>query len=738
MTESADFSQQQIDRDKLLTALIDSFDESELRFLCFELRIYYDHLPPGGVADKARELLMRCERERRLPKLAEAVLRARPHIHRHSLIRDTHNDESPFKGLLAFEEADTDHFFGRDALIADLIEHLRHYHFLAIIGASGSGKSSVVRAGVVPALKGKRPLPEGTVLPEGCRQWQSLVITPKAAPLEELTHALTRDLVTTAEQIAIQKELVADFDSLHLHLRKFLERQDRSHLLLVVDQFEALFQVQSEPERQAFIGNLLSAVARPNPYLHLILTLRADFYHHCAQYDGLRQALASQQQYIGEMSRKELCQAIELPAQRSGLTFEPGLVELVLRDVGAVEGQAPEPGALPLLSHALLKTWQRREANVLTLAGYMAAGGVRGAIAKTAESIYEELTPVQQTIARNIFLRLTELGEGTLDTRRRAALAELVPQGEGADAVTTVLKKLADHKARLVTIDEDAVEVAHEALIREWPRLRDWLDEDREDLRLHRDLTEKAQEWLKLGRDRGALYRGARLVKVRDWSARHPNQLNKLESEFVEISQETEMAEQRERETARKLRSATFGLLGGAVGFSLAFLLTYASQVGNRSLLGYMAAMRMLPGAIAGMLLVLFVEQALISSNGPHRAKHWLLAGLVGACSFGAAILFHALLLFFPPLPLILAGLEGAGWGFVLGIGIVWSASSRRPRWQTFPLFIVASALVLLLVDGFGHAFEQARPETVLLAGIIIPCSLLPAVLLNHPAKGVS
>ncbi|MBX3060309.1 MAG: hypothetical protein KF770_27945 [Anaerolineae bacterium] len=572
MPATADFSPQHIDRNKLLAALSDSFSEDELSSLCFELNIAYDHLPPGGVPAKARELLLRYERERRLPELAEAVLQARPHIPRHSLIRDGRTDQSPFKGLPAFEETDANLFFGRDALIAELIAHLHDHYFLAVIGASGSGKSSVVRAGVVPTLKGHRPLPDGATLPEGSHDWHTLVITPTAVPLEELAHALTRDLVTTAEQKTIQAELAADSDSLHLHLRKFLERQGRSHLLLVVDQFEELFTlVRTEQQQRAFVENLLTAVSHPHPTLHLILTLRADFYHHCAQFDALRQALASQQHYIGEMSREDLRQAIELPAQCSGLTFEPGLGELLLRDVGAAEGQSPEPGALPLLSHALLETWRRREGDTLTLAGYTAAGGVHGAIAKTAESTYQHLTPAQQTIARNIFLRLTELGEGTQDTRRRASLDELLPRTANVAEVETVLKLLVD--ARLVITDEESAEVAHEALIREWPTLRRWLDEDREGLRIHRQLTEDATEWERTARDVNYLYRGGRLAQTREWAATPDAALNELEQAFLDAGfaqQQDELAEaqaryEREAEAAHKLRQRAVFLLGALV-----------------------------------------------------------------------------------------------------------------------------------------------------------------------------
>jgi WD40 repeat protein len=288
----------------------------------------------------------------------------------------------------------------------------------------------------------------------------------------------------------------------------------------------------------------------------VVITLRADFYAHCAQYDRLRQALAVHQAYIGPMSRDELRRAIEMPARQGGWDFEPGLVDLFLREA------SDEPGALPLLSHALLETWQRRRGRSLTHAGYAASGGVRGAIAQTAESLQQRLPPEQQRLARAIFLRLTELGEGTQDTRRRVALSELLGSATQQAQVAALLKTLAD--ARLVTVSEQNVEVAHEALIREWPTLREWLNEDREGLRLHRHLTEAAQAWEGLGREPGELYRGVRLAQALEWAQARPDDLNTLEREFLQASRaeverhaaELEAQRQRELKAAQKLAEA--------------------------------------------------------------------------------------------------------------------------------------------------------------------------------------
>ena len=367
--------------------------------------------------------------------------------------------------------------------------------------------------------------------------------------LEALAIELTRDSESVTAAATLIDDLMQDPRSLTL----FLTRQNpRQHTMLVIDQFEELFTLcRDEFEREAFIDNLLTAISPSLPTgalgegkVTLILTLRADFYAHLAQYPELRDAVAKQQEYIGPMTIEELRRAIEEPTRRGHWTFEPGLVDLILRDVG------DEPGALPLLSHALLETWKRRAGHTLTLKGYADAGGVHGAIAHTAESVYRHLSFEEQTIAHNIFLRLTELGEGTEDTRRRASFEELMSSAENNEEVRAVLNRLAD--ARLITLGEATAEVAHEALIREWPTLREWLNQDREGLRLHRHLTEAAHDWELLERDAGALYRGAHLSQAREWTALHPNALNAAERAFLTTSNDQEQREEREREARQQ------------------------------------------------------------------------------------------------------------------------------------------------------------------------------------------
>jgi WD40 repeat protein/transcriptional regulator with XRE-family HTH domain len=453
----------------------------------------------------------------------------------------------PYKGLSNFDEADADLFVGRENVTARLVERVLSLasnkttpqkRALVVVGASGSGKSSLVRAGLVPALRWNKVSAD----------WDIHILTPSAHPLESLAMSLLEENGSVASAAKLMDDLARDPRSLHLYARRSLGTANGSRLLLVIDQFEELFALcRSEEERGLFIDNIFTAACEAGGSTVIVITLRADFYAHCAGYPQLREMLAHQQEYIGAMNDEELRRVIEEPARRGRWEFEPGLVELLLHEVGH------EPGALPLLSHALMETWQRRRGRTMTLSGYMSSGGVRGAIAETAEAVFaDQFTKEQRAIARRIFLRLTELGDETAsgDTRRRAAFSELILKSEEQDLTQSVIKALAD--ARLIITSENTAEVAHEALIREWPTLRGWLEENREGLRLHRHLTEAAQEWIARDRDAGMLYRGARLAQAKEWAANHPDEMNAIESEFLETSQALADSEVKERETQRQ------------------------------------------------------------------------------------------------------------------------------------------------------------------------------------------
>ncbi len=391
----------------------------------------------------------------------------------------------PYKGLAPFESADADYFFGRERLVAELVARLVGVPLLAVVGPSGSGKSSVLRAGLLPALA-------GGVLP-GSENWIQAVIRPGTQPLRDLRRVTAK-----------------------------LARERRG--VLAVDQFEELFTAcPDEEERREFVETLARAAG---DRIVVLLAVRADFYGRCAAYPRLSRLLGANHVLVGPMSREELRRAIERPAQRAGLGVEPELVEALVTDV---EGQ---PGALPLLSTALHELWRRRDGRHLRLAAYARSGGVQGAVARLAEEAFLGLEPAQQDVARKLLLRLADEDESGAIVRRRIALPEL--DADRRPEVTEVVDRLADR--RLLTVSDGAVEVAHEALLREWPRLRGWLDEDVQGRRLHRRLGAAARAWDGDARAPDGLYRGASLAAALDWAAGHDPELNAIERAFLEDS----------------------------------------------------------------------------------------------------------------------------------------------------------------------------------------------------------
>ncbi|BFU45116.1 hypothetical protein [Krasilnikovia sp. MM14-A1004] len=431
------------------------------------------------------------------------------------------SEQPPYVGLAAFEQTDAERFFGRGSLTDDLVERLDRTPLLAVFGASGSGKSSLLRAGLLPRLDGP-----------------GVLLTPGAEPLHELAAALAR--LGDGPTGALLSELDADPGAAGLAVRRAAGNLGGGRLVLVVDQFEEVFTLcRDERARRRFVACLLAVADRCADRARVVLGVRADFYAHCARYADLVAALRDRQLLVGPMEADDLRAVVTGPARHTGLRVEPGLVDAIVADA------ADQPGALPLVSHALLETWRRRQGRTLTLAGYRAAGGVTEAIAQTAERVYADLDPVRRELTEQVFLRLTALGDGTEDTRRRAPRAELPDD----DAVGDLLARLAN--ARLITVDRDTVTVAHEALIRGWPRLRGWLAADRELLRAHRRLTEATAEWEQHGRDEAYLYRGTRLAPWDDFPA---GRLNLAERDFLAAGRRREKREAHARR--RRTRTA--------------------------------------------------------------------------------------------------------------------------------------------------------------------------------------
>ena len=440
----------------------------------------------------------------------------------------------PFRGLAPFDAAHTEYFFGRERLVAELVAGLVGSTLLAVLGPSGSGKSSAVRAGLLPALA-------SGVVP-GSERWRRAVMRPGERPLAELSRTLARAVPEAGREDAAP------------WIGDALDRlPNGERLVLAIDQFEEVFVAcRDEVERDAFLDALVEGAADPDDRLTLVLAIRADFYGRCAEHADLATLISANQILVGPMRRDELRRAIELPARRAELRIEPRLVSAL---VGNVAG---EPGGLPLLSAALLELWQRRDGSTLRYQDYERTGGVEGAVARLAEGAYQRLSEAERRRARPMLLRLAGDDEtAQAFVRRRVSLDELELDRD-PDAARA-LAVLAEN--RLLTLDEGAVEVAHEALLREWPRLRGWLEADAEGRRLHNHLIGASQEWRDSGGDPAELYRGARLAAALEWAAEHHPELNELEREFLDEGRAASDREaERQRRANRRLRTLLAGV----------------------------------------------------------------------------------------------------------------------------------------------------------------------------------
>lgn len=465
----------------------------------------------------------------------------------------------PYQGLLNFGVDDTDRFFGRDNLTAEIVGRLCNTNFLTVMGASGSGKSSVVRAGVVPAMQGRKNLDALNELALG--YWQEIIMTPTAWPLAKIAEMLFphEEVAQNQLQRQLQQTEKALADSINQ-----LITTDKKHRVLVVDQFEELFTLCSDKvARQAFINNLLYIANNQQPSLKIIVVLRADFYHHCLQYKNLAHLVIENQMTVLQMESEELAEAILWPAAMGQWKLQASLIDQMLDDIGQ------EPGALPLLSHALLETWNRRRLRVMTLSGYREAGSIKGAIAQTAETIFTNLTENEQLLAKSLFLRLTEPGpEEALDTRRKVRFDEI----DEDSATQRVWHKLT--QARLITADEVGLEVAHETLIRKWPRLRQWLNTNRKGLIIHHGLINAAQTWEEKGEESSYLYSGSRLEEAEQWAKSNSENLNALEQIFLEASL---LADKQRKRNRRYLQ------VGVTIGVSILVILSIATAMINNA-----------------------------------------------------------------------------------------------------------------------------------------------------------
>jgi WD40 repeat protein len=508
----------------------------------------------------------------------------------------------PYRGLEFFDEAHAEFFFGREELTAQLIDQLKTERFAAVAGASGSGKSSLLRAGVISRLQQEKT-------PTGADAWKIKLLTPTEHPLKSLAAAFIDPELSELERAEQLRRAEAFLQDGGVGLAQLvraslavegsttgLSPKERPQLLLVIDQFEEIFTLprgtQVEDERQKFFDCLTVALETVGDYLSLAIVVRADFIGKCSLYEKLAQKIDQHRVTVSPLKYEQIKSTIVRPAQKVGLVCEPNLVYTMLMDIiGA-------PGELPLLQYTLLELWEHRRTSTeggvarLTLDTYRELGGVRGTLQKQATEIFSGLTPEEQAVAKRIFLALTQLGEGTEDTRRRVVKSELVSPIFPSELIEQVLEKLVAAKLVITNQEmggeqtlreaeeravretskgsrspthfssqtQEVVDVTHEALIRNWSLLKDWINENRDMLRRCRRIEATAQEWDTAGQSAQGEYllQGLRLRDAEDFIQLYPQELSALAQQYVAVSQS---AIRRTRRESRQIQIAVPSVL---------------------------------------------------------------------------------------------------------------------------------------------------------------------------------
>lgn len=436
--------------------------------------------------------------------------------------------QNPFKGLRPFQEADTADFFGREALVEHLLGILDNpttpTRLLTVIGPSGSGKSSAIRAGLIPALR-RGMLP-------GSETWFIAQMTPGDDPFKALEAMMLQVAVSAPPSLL---DWLKSSDQGLLDTVKKIVPMDNVQVVLFIDQFEEVFTlVEDESVRRAFLMNLYEAATHPESPLRIILALRADYYDRPLLYTDFGALVRAHTEVVLPLSPAELELAIAGPAERAGLQIERGLVPAIVASV------SHQPGALPLLQYALTELFERRKDDVLTLESYHEIGGIAGALARRAETVYEELDEAAKGAARQLFLQIVAAGDGMEEVRRRVTLRALLDSAHDEKLMQQVIDVFGRY--RLLAFDREpetrmpTIEIAHEALIREWRQLREWLDSNRDDLRMYRRLAVATTDWVRADRDSSYLARGSRLAQFTALAEAGTVTLNDDEKAFVQAS----------------------------------------------------------------------------------------------------------------------------------------------------------------------------------------------------------
>ncbi|MCB8978490.1 MAG: WD40 repeat domain-containing protein [Ardenticatenaceae bacterium] len=516
-------------RQTLLQEMAAAFAKADLAVLCYQAGIPFEELGSEtlGLRPALVKLIEMAERHGKLEALIAACAKERPGYHWPTGSQP--DQPCPYRGLFAFQEEDEALFFGREAFTQMLTQFVLARPLTAVIGPSGSGKSSVVFAGLVPALRQQG-------------EWLVLKFRPGERPFHALASVLLPHLdptLSVVDQLAETKKLASRLQAGELTLAdilpSILEQQPvNSRLLLIADQFEELFTLcPDEATRHRFLDLLLDETlgrggSETRPYAtHLVCTLRADFMGQALAYPPLVTALQNSDVKLGPMTPDELRHAIEEPAHKANVQFEEKLVGRILEDVGT-DGRN-----LPLLEFALTELWQQQRNHHLTHTAYERIGQVRGALARHADAVYNNLTTSEQAQAERIFVQLVHPGAGAEDTRRLATKDDI----EEAD--WALVQKLADSRLLITDRDEsgqDTAEVIHEALIQRWQRLQGWMKSHREFRTWQERLRADLQQWLDHNREEGFLLQGAHLSMAKEWVTKHRDSFSKTEKMFINIS----------------------------------------------------------------------------------------------------------------------------------------------------------------------------------------------------------
>jgi WD40 repeat protein/serine/threonine protein kinase/energy-coupling factor transporter ATP-binding protein EcfA2 len=551
---------------------------------------------------------------------------------------------NPFKGLRAFQQVDSPEFFGRDSLVARLIEQFDEDKieeaFLAVVGASGSGKSSVVKAGLLPAIR------NGAL--QGHNTAYIAEMVPSTHPFEELEAALLS--VASQPMPNLLQQLRTDSRGFITAVKTILPNPDQ-RMVLLIDQFEEIFTLVSREERQHFIDAMVETVLDANSRIKIIITMRADFYDKPLFHASFGELIRKRTEVVLPLTPQEITDVVLRPLERIGYTAEPSLVSTIVHDV------SQQAGALPLLQYALTELFERREEKTLRLRTYENIGGISGAVAKRAEEIYLNFDATHQATTRQLFLRLVALGENS-DTRRRVTQAELLSIGNTPTPMRDVID--AYGRYRLLTFDSDAltrtatVELAHEAVIQHWGRLHGWLEESREAVRLQQRLTQATDEWLQAQQDPSFLMVGVRLQQIEDIVKDSDILLTATEKAFLDASIQHRQAiiaenlAEAEREKQRQLQElerestkrrqyrllAVGASLMAIVFLALAVYALFLSNEANRNLV--------LARAKADESLSLRLSNGARDALAEHNPE------------LGLALAQHAIDTFAPPLPDVL------------------------------------------------------------------------------------